>query len=436
MVKTKQVGKGLMRLLGYTRRSTVWCHDRQLNLEKALRSHIQTLFESNNVYVLSIKRLQFYRGSMDIINEQINAIVQQIRNDFRFRGSFWRCMGKKIAASTVETNGIDEKIKGYIKDYLLFNPFRPLMIPLSNVARMLLLTKGDQKLFLIGEFHGDKFCRDKGYTPLAQIIEEYLQSRSYEEPVDFMLEMTNYKHENTPEHLENTRTFVKGRTGIPNSANIEFTRELATHYLHLKNTNSRVHWLDIEYPFKKNKTDKLLLFFYEFVINATPDYLHSRWQIDKYLIDDLKFTPKWSIRHGYDGGTYETNNLEKAAFLRATDEDKINFLKTCYDALRGSIFFSKCYGVQVPSWEIYRDVFIESLKKHTNSIDEFYFNVQRFFMDMYTCCRIMKTDAGWYKNIVIYAGDNHVQNYIDILTRLGFESHELPEPIEFNPYCE
>jgi hypothetical protein len=435
MTKTKrQVGKGVKRWLGYTRRSKVWCRYRQYTtLEQAITAHIDELMKANNPYMLTIERLlrTTTENKLELIERQLDSLVQKIRNEGRFRGSFNTCMGRKERASADETDDIDNKIKGYIKNYFvdIFAPFRPLMIPLSGGMTMALLKKGDHKIFLIGERHGFNFCREKGYTPLAEIIEEYLASRSKEEPVDFMLEMPH----STEDYgiLEETRNVVKGYTNTLNPIygkhlnTLTLIRIIVTHLLppNIGNPNSRVHWLD---PLNREPTQNCK------VNDFTQPFFHCgessfyRNKVDDYLTKTLNFTPKWSIKDG-------DKSFE---FLKSTQEDKINFFKACYDALRESTFFKKCYenSRQVP-WEIYRGVFIARVLSEDDSIDLFYKKVQRFFMDMYTCCRIMKTDAGWYKNIVIYAGDWHVQNYILILTKLGYTMHELPEPIKFNPKC-
>jgi len=58
-------------------------------------------------------------------------------------------------------------------------------------------------------------------------------------------------------------------------------------------------------------------------------------------------------------------------------------------------------------------------------------------MDIYTCCRIMKRDKNherWYKNIVVYEGDAHVDRQVSILLRIGYTRHEVVG-VKYNPKC-
>ena len=55
-----------------------------------------------------------------------------------------------------------------------------------------------------------------------------------------------------------------------------------------------------------------------------------------------------------------------------------------------------------------------------DNIEEFLLNIYRFFMDMYTVCRLLKTDGEWYKNIAVYAGSTHVLRIGTILQEIGF----------------
>ena len=55
-------------------------------------------------------------------------------------------------------------------------------------------------------------------------------------------------------------------------------------------------------------------------------------------------------------------------------------------------------------------------------------------MDFFTCCRILKEEGRWYKNIVIYAGAAHTRNIERILLSYKFTNIDLP-PIPYNPFC-
>ena len=367
-------------------------------------------------------------------------------------------LGPPLPLTPVEPSPVlpVQNIKQFVD---LFSPFRPLMIPLSGVEKMVMLTRDEQKIFLIGEKHQFNFCKEKGYTPLAQIIEEYLKSRTEDEPVDFMLEMNASDGKVDDDMLEKSRQAVTAyknpfnkRVG-PRFSMLTLNRVIVDHLLppNTGNPNSRVHWLD---PLTGESTKVCKANSFEAALLGCLDVheytIEARFEVDQYLIENVDFTPKWSIQGLPESLTQPTQKLsgefkkkrltklQQDSFFKSTEEDKINFVKACYEALRDSGFYKKCYEnpQQVP-WEIYKNVVVEFIRNE-NDIQLFYFRVQRFCMDIYTCCRIMKTDkeSRWYKNIVIYAGLWHVRNYINILTALGYTRHELPEPIQFNPYCK
>ena len=109
MPKTKrQIGKGLMRWLGYERASNNWCRSRTYKtLQEALTAHIEALFESDDPIVASIKSATERTLKLD---EDIYNLVQQIKNSRTFRGSFGRCNGNTVRASDEETANIDKQI--------------------------------------------------------------------------------------------------------------------------------------------------------------------------------------------------------------------------------------------------------------------------------------------------------------------------------------
>jgi hypothetical protein len=55
-------------------------------------------------------------------------------------------------------------------------------------------------------------------------------------------------------------------------------------------------------------------------------------------------------------------------------------------------------------------------------------------MDFFTCCRLLKEDERWFKNIVIYAGYAHTENIERLLLLLKFKNIPLPV-IPYNPEC-
>lgn len=346
----------------------------------------------------------------------------------------------------------------------LFAPFRPLMIPLSGVMQMVLLTKGRQKIFLIGEHHTDLFCRNLGFTPIAQIIENYLDQPTN---VDFMIEMDN-KLMQLKGVADEIRTIVnedvnRDTTNYGTLPILMMTRILTKNAMRQK--PNRVHWLEPHYPPPKTPLshgDNLINeFFTNMKRSVQNDPLHEREQ--RLIINQILFnatgksgedSDEGEGKSGEDSGEdsdegayvvpwsdiLDSSGVLSSNFAAHSHAVKLEFFKHCYDTLSTSKFFIKCRKENrrnIP-FAIFRNSFFHMWANERNKqISHFYFLIQRFIMDMFTCCRIMKTheDPNWFNNIVIYAGDWHVENYVHILKQLDYQQHKLPTAIPFNPTC-
>ncbi len=333
-------------------------------------------------------------------------------------------------------------------------PFRFLIRPLSGVSRMAMFTNGDQKILLIGEEHTTEFCKEKGYTPIAQIIEEYLASV---DNVDFMIEISNKSSLlEEPEFVEETKRIVNSETNQPPTGENEprqilsLTETILRPYLPPnRKAPSRVHWLDAEIVDPSIRPQEGVAYhestrprfanelIYHFQIYA--DYYgknvnYNDDSIDQTVIDQTLSDYQANIDRALMHFGYMVD------WAKNWKSNKWSFFDACYEALRYSKFFRKCYGddsrTQPFPLQLLREAFKASwIAERQKSLDLLYFNVQRFFMDMYTCCRIIKKDPQWFKNIVIYAGEWHVANYIYILYHSGYTRHILPVPIKYNPRC-
>lgn len=315
----------------------------------------------------------------------------------------------------------------------LFSQFGPLIRPLSGVNRMCLLKKGDKEIFVIGETHQKKFCRHQGFTPLSQIIEEFLTNTL--QPVDFMMESNNHPELHSDMSAEAKQISNEYENRAFNTYDsvfelIQLTRLLLQHSTF---KNARVHWLDVAHfdgPFDgPRRGTQLMLLFYVFTQKKTLDEKEkARSDIDDFLRANFGVEPPWR-----DPQSFVSTDLTKIQLL----------FYQCYNALKFSKYLRKCYGEyseerdEPPTFFTYWQAYISAHDRESDfsRIYNVYFNLQRFFMDMYTCCRILKKETRWYKNIVIYAGNWHIGNYIAILTEMGFVQHELPITIEYNPQC-
>jgi hypothetical protein len=144
------------------------------------------------------------------------------------------------------------------------------------------------------------------------------------------------------------------------------------------------------------------------------------------------------LNNPFDLHTDVGDPTDRELFLQSSESSKIAFFEKVYHKLRDSKHFKKCYsGNRTMEWKILREAFIERWRDYSkidHTIEFFYGIVQRFLMDFFTCCRILKEEGRWYKNIVIYAGSFHTENIERMLLLLDFKPILLP-PIQYDPEC-
>jgi hypothetical protein len=181
--------------------------------------------------------------------------------------------------------------------------------------------------------------------------------------------------------------------------------------------------------------------------------LHTPLYITRTIINDLlEIDPEdipWALREQHVIQSYNKDPThfrslvfdtipDRELFLQSSESSKIAFFEKVYHKLRGSKHFKKCYsGNRIMEWKILREAFIEMWRDYSkidHTIDFFYFCVQRFLMDFFTCCRILKEEGRWYKNMVIYAGSFHTENIERMLLSMDFQNVPLP-PIHYDPEC-
>jgi hypothetical protein len=345
------------------------------------------------------------------------------------------------------------------------------------MKQMGLLQKGVKKVFLMGEIHQHNFCRELGYVPIAEVVEDFLLGG---DKVDFMLETDSSFYYDMCDH-DKVRKLARSKTNAATLADlgsrhgekklddenvvdiIHLTRSIVLPYI--KNThkykalpNSRAHWLEphvqdnsshdlksgdsLQYWLRKFTEAKSLKNVYMQITPTEEEIAKNQQELkdcsDKIntILRTCKKYPSPSFIKKVPPETNRTMFYVKA-FSEATREEKLVFLDICIDKLLGSRFFKKCKS-QARFFDrvLYRDIFWAAWEKtDPKTIEDFYYYVQRFFMDVYTCCRIVKNEEVWFKKIAIYAGNFHVENYIQLLKAVGFSYHPVPN-IEFNPICK
>ena len=364
--------------------------------------------------------------------------------------------------------------------------FAPLLVPLSGVISMTVLSHEDKLVLFIGEKHSKNFCREKGYTPFGQLLEPYIdfvqERRAF---VDVMLEIPNsIPHAQVP--LWEVRHILKGvqnrmYSDVADSEEpadydpSEFEDEPARHQniltlssdliAHLippqkanadphlytgSLPNTHFHWLDPASMFpqpEEKDADQLLdeLAFYAEIsradVNENPEEQAENEEViieTRQLIFNLAGLDESSIP--FVTGTERENDSE--AFTASSPLDKREFVRNVFTTLFQGKYFTKCSTEKRAfPLETYVDIFMRAWEgAELKLLDDFLFDIHRFIMDIYTCCRIMKREKNdtshWFKNMVVYAGNFHVLKDINILMQNGFSAWRIDftgKP--FNPDC-
>jgi len=281
---------------------------------------------------------------------------------------------------------------------------------LSNVKVKILMHKRvngeDRYVLFLGEIH--KNIRG-GDTPIGEIVIPFLENAT--EHVDFMFE----------EDPRNSQVkFV--RTSEPYI--LEDLRDrLKPYVLKTKQFQSaRVHWVDLIWPIadvngkeipgdRADRLRRFLTLIFDTYFESNDETLFKYY---KHSVQILMFLKK------YGNLTDNLNRLDDT-------ERKKAILMACLKVLRvpgeGRHIdtFTSCNFLDD---DTYFEIF-NSLATQTRELDQILMDIHRFLMDIYTCCRIMKTDPGWYKNVVVYAGAMHTQRCVSIMLEYGFTAKRI-----------
>ena len=287
-----------------------------------------------------------------------------------------------------------------------------------------------QSILLIGDYHQPNECRHKGFVPIPEIITEYLETAHN---VDFMIELA---HELIPQLQKHKRTeevlFKLQRMLAP-----YITGELP------RRSNARIHWLDSLTP--KSRPPPLIepldfdeptgipdperlielfgkLFLRRISIQPTlrnPELVDEIFQVlqrhvSTEILEMIRRTP------------------EGADYIESVGAENLrSFVRSVINLILETYRFSKCASFDINS---YVTAFVGSyFDRRIHGCELLLFDLQRFTMDMYACCRLLKNDGDWYKNIVIYAGATHIKSLETVLTASGY--HVRPIDLAFNALC-
>ena len=317
--------------------------------------------------------------------------------------------------------------------------FAPLVRRLSNVVIMCLATGRihgkDRNILFIGEFHSENFRRKHGFTPISELIVPYLREANY---VDFMFE-TSVREVNdfaaqkfSRMTYDDMHRYQRQLEEPKNTTGIDILNQLRQllcwyiptegHPARGKFPKAKVHYIDLAYPLGHKKSNNLLHVLNDVVeLNRDSDTRKPRFaQLKRKIQSQL-------IELSRDTDSPLTDAIFRDAFnMSLAFEDREYALRLIFDCafeeLR-RLVLKNCYAQERNiETKYYSSMFLASCEMDNYSDYDFFFKLHRFLMDIYTCCRILKSDSNerWYKNMVVYAGAFHTVNCIRLMELYGF----------------
>jgi hypothetical protein len=313
--------------------------------------------------------------------------------------------------------------------------FAPLVRRLSNVKVMVLATgqfQGrDRNILFIGELHSKSYHRKQGFVPISEIIVSYLNRANF---VDFMFEtaVSHINDINSSHSIQAITRFqeaIKSPKNTTNADVINQIRRVLSPYIPTQGhpprktfPKARAHYLDFSFDPGHKKFNTLLNLFtcLAYTNKSTDTRQTTMDKIKTELIELSRFMDD------DDSGYPLTDDNFRFAFGKepfAARKHTLRLIFNCaFDELR-RVVLNRCYrqGRNIKTSE-YTKIFLELIETLRCTEIEFYFQIHRFLMDIYTCCRILKTDANerWYKNMVVYTGGMHTARALKILQLYGF----------------
>ena len=332
---------------------------------------------------------------------------------------------------------------------------------------MFVMEKGDQKILLIGELHDNDFRDKQGCRPLAQYIEQIL--RDTKEPIDFMLELNIHKDFINKRNqtyakinnvfLDHIRRVVQAKDnyqpfpymyGDEPFTNLQLLRDIVEQYIpyqkdfndvdykHKDLRNARVHWLE---PRSRIYTEEDLTL----PANRVMDCLNRF--LDAYVDESVKPEEKLKLISQINREIGSTDpafiHQEDFDFEKTTEVAQLAFFRKLFRTLEKSKLLRKCFEEdRAQTLTNYFKAFqaflhrSEFYSEEYPTIFDFYFRLQRFLLDTFAVCRIMKRPSNrkWLKNIVIYAGVAHITGISELLHANFYKTYKVPRRINFLCY--
>ena len=302
--------------------------------------------------------------------------------------------------------------------YDRYEIFRPFFGKYKGIQKSFLLQKDDKVVLLIGEKHSLPDLG--GFARLSSILDEVMDALNVgvldktNSTLDFFLEITQ----------DETCIYRKNAYyGKYSNSEIDILRSCVSPYIPFLNKNPkrrknvRFHFADYEH--KGGTIEDFTKIF-----NGSDLFTYSKF----FLKDPEDISIEMS-----DYMNKSTVDLYKVSLTPSISNDELSkravdlFLKEVKDDYAGT---GKEDKFTRHGCDKYRDVFVECLTVILN-ISKYsnfrLFLVYRFFMDMYSLCRLMRKEGNFYKNIIYYSGYAHTESLHCMLIKLGFKEVEIDD---------
>ena len=134
-------------------------------------------------------------------------------------------------------------------------------------------------------------------------------------------------------------------------------------------------------------------------------------------------------------GSTDPAFINQADFEKTTEIAQLAFFRKVFRTLEKSKLLRRCFEEDraQPLTNYFRafQAFVDRNAYKDYTLIDFYFNLQRFLLDTFAVCRIMKhpRNKKWFKNIVIYAGDAHISGISELLHANFYKTYRVPRHI-------
>jgi len=317
--------------------------------------------------------------------------------------------------------------------YERFNIFKSFFGKYRGIRSMFLFKKDEKVILLIGEQHKNE--EREGFTRFSSVVNDLFDElddgilEKSNSTLDFFFEMKSQelnRYRNLRDDLtsKNKLKFDGRELDIDGKGfDLHMLRVYFSHYVptylqgnHLSKKNIRFHFSDYVQPNSTIEDISKIYSQYSQLFTETAHTLRNPEEFNK-MVDITKLLNEKTISLYYASLNEKITNRKLAVTaINLFFED----MKEAYSVKHDKFSRHGCDKL--------KPHFIKCMTNQLNTLvrtNQRLFWLYRSYMDFYSVCRMMRTEANYYKNIVYYAGNNHVSKIHCILRELGFEKVDV-----------